>query len=71
VTYIGLREDAVAVAKTDFIFISTGKFSVSGRLLFFQSLKCADRNLFRTRVVRAYFGWIESGDSLGCLDERI
>jgi hypothetical protein len=20
---------------------------------------------------RAYFGWIESGDSLGCLDERI
>jgi hypothetical protein len=21
--------------------------------------------------IRAYFGWIESGDSLGCLDERI
>jgi hypothetical protein len=25
----------------------------------------------RLPPIRAYFGWIESGDSLGCLDERI
>jgi len=29
------------------------------------------RNIANINAIRAYFGWIESGDSLGCLDDGV